>query len=353
MPALEGLHLGGAAGLAARLDDAGDRVVDPHEADRARGLAAAGELLAAGAEGREVGAGARAELEEHGLAVGQPHDPFHVVADALDEAGRGLGVLVGAGGPDDGAGLLVPPPVVGRPGDAVAVEEPDVEPDRRVERAVLVQAEGRQLVVEPLGVLGGGEVAVVAAPVGDRPGHPVDELADRVLPLALRGTAVAAGHVAVEVLADDDVGGELAPAAGNLAVGLLEDRPAALVLDLRRAEVPVDLVKRADPLGAEDPGNLHPRLASAPAPWSPPARSPPVPRRSPILPVRLPLPCAALQLRRHPGPILHHDPDPRCSRYLSKSPEMYFREVKIGIPLGRHDTWGTFFVADLGDDSNV
>ena len=69
VPDLEGLHLGGAAGFAAGLDDAGDGVVDPHEADRAAGLAAAGELLLAGAEGGEVGAGAGAELEEHGLAV--------------------------------------------------------------------------------------------------------------------------------------------------------------------------------------------------------------------------------------------------------------------------------------------
>ena len=186
--------------------------------------------------------------------------------DALDEAGRGLGRLVGAGGLDHSAGLLVPPPVVGRPGNPVAMKEPHVEPDRRVERPVLVQAQGRQLVVEPLGVLGGREVAVVAAPVGDRPGHAVDELADRVLPLALRRGAVAAGHVAVEVLAGHDVGGELAPAAGDLAIRLLEDRPAALVLDLGRAEVPVDLVERADPLGAENPGNLHPRPLPPPVP---------------------------------------------------------------------------------------
>ena len=77
--------------------------------------------------------------------------------------------------------LLVPPPVVGRPGDPVSVEQADVEPDRRVERPVLIQAERRQLVVESFGVLGGGEVAVFFAPVGDRPGHAVNQLADRVL----------------------------------------------------------------------------------------------------------------------------------------------------------------------------
>ena len=43
------------------------------------GLAAAGELLAVRAERRQIGAGAGAELEEHGLAAGELHDVFHVV----------------------------------------------------------------------------------------------------------------------------------------------------------------------------------------------------------------------------------------------------------------------------------
>ena len=103
------------------------------------------------------------------------------------------------------------------------VEEPHVEPDRRVERAVLVQAKRRQLVVEPLGVLGRGEIAVFLAPIGDRAGHAVDQLANRILALARRRAAVAAGHVTVKVLADDHVGGELAPAPRDLAIDLLED----------------------------------------------------------------------------------------------------------------------------------
>src|SRR5690606_26071589 len=103
--------------------------------------------------------------------------------DALDEAGRALRILVGALGPLDAAGVGVPAPVVGGALDAVAVVEADVEPDRRVERAVLVQAEGGQLVVEDLGVGVGGEVAVLAAPVGDGAGDAIDELADA--PLAL------------------------------------------------------------------------------------------------------------------------------------------------------------------------
>ena len=46
MPDLDRLHLGGAAGLAAALDHRRDLVVNPHERQRARGLAAAGELFA-------------------------------------------------------------------------------------------------------------------------------------------------------------------------------------------------------------------------------------------------------------------------------------------------------------------
>ena len=126
---LEGLHLGGATGFAAGFDDAGDGVVDAHEADGSGGSAAAGEFFVAGAEGGEVGAGTGAELEEHGLAAGEFHDGFHVVVDALDEAGGALGVLVGAFGLLDGAGIEVPAPVVGGALDAVPVVEADVEPD--------------------------------------------------------------------------------------------------------------------------------------------------------------------------------------------------------------------------------
>ncbi len=258
MPALEGLHLGSPPRLTPRLHHGGDRIIDPHEADGTRRLAAAGELLLAGAEGRQVGAGPGAELEEHGLALGEPHDPFHIVADALDEAGRGLGELVGTLRPGNRAGLLVPPIIVGRAADPVDVEQANIEPDRRVERPVLIQAEGRQLVIEPFGVLGGGKVAVFLAPVGDRSRDAVDQLADRILALPICGAAVAAGHVAVEVLARDDIGRELAPGPRDLAVNLLEDHPPALVLDRRRPQVPLDLVIRARSFRTEHARDMHP-----------------------------------------------------------------------------------------------
>ena len=67
-------HLGGAAGLAAGLDDAGEGVEAAHEAERAGGGAAAGEGLHGAADAGEVGAGARSPLEEHALGLGEGQD---------------------------------------------------------------------------------------------------------------------------------------------------------------------------------------------------------------------------------------------------------------------------------------
>ena len=83
-------HLGGAAGLAARLDGAGGRIGAAHEADRARGGAAALEVLDRGADAGEVDAGARAALEDHALFPVPVEDRVHLVVDREDEAGRGL-----------------------------------------------------------------------------------------------------------------------------------------------------------------------------------------------------------------------------------------------------------------------
>ena len=67
-------HLGGAARLAAGLDDAGEGVEAFHEAERAAGGAAAGERFGGGAQRREIGAGAAAPLEEHAFGLGESED---------------------------------------------------------------------------------------------------------------------------------------------------------------------------------------------------------------------------------------------------------------------------------------
>lgn len=119
------------------------------------------------------------------------------------------------------------------------MEQADIEPDRRIEGPVLVQAEVDQLAIEPLAVVGGGKVAVVDAPVSDRAADPVDELLDAVL--ALRRV-----HFAVEVLADHDIGGQLAPMGRHFAIGLLKEDLAPFALDGGGAQVPGDRLERLD-----------------------------------------------------------------------------------------------------------
>ena len=82
-------HLGGAARRAAGLDRAGRAVADLEEGEEARGDAAAGEGLVEAADLREVGARARAVLEEARLAGDEVHDAalvHEVVLDVEDEA---------------------------------------------------------------------------------------------------------------------------------------------------------------------------------------------------------------------------------------------------------------------------
>src|SRR4029453_7014311 len=96
-----------------------------------------------------------------------------------------------------------------------------------------------QLRLEPRQVLRRPEVALGLGPRRDRVDDAVDEL--------LHGTLAARrADVAPEVLADHDVGRQLAPECRDLDVVLLEDHLARLVLDLRRAQLPGDLVIRVD-----------------------------------------------------------------------------------------------------------
>ena len=198
----------------------------------------------AGAELAPVGADAGAELEQPGALAHQLPDVVHGVVHGDDEAGAGLWPLVGVHR-DDLARGLVPgvDRLVARVRHAVLVVQADVEPDGRVEGAILVDAKPRQLVIERVGVLLRGEVALLLPPVGDGARDAVDELLEAVLALAVGGRAVALLDVAVEVLARDDVDRQRAPAFGELDVGLLEDGLARVVLDRGRAALPGDRVE--------------------------------------------------------------------------------------------------------------
>ena len=128
-----------------------------------------------------------------------------------------------------------------------------------------MQAEPGQVAIEVLAVFGGGEVAVVLAPIGDRAADAMNELADAVL-------ALGRVDLAVEILADDDVRGQLAPGLGNFAVGLLEEHVARFVLDGGGAiGVPLDRVERiGDVGGAEyrfDAQPVRPAAGVRPCGW--------------------------------------------------------------------------------------
>ena len=186
-------HLGRTTRRAARLDGAGGRVGAAHEGDGAGGRATGGEQLLGGADAGEVEAGAGAALEDLPLLLVPVEDRVHRVVDGEDEAGRDLLRALGA----------------------------DVEPHGRVEREDLVQQGVRQLVLEDLGVVGRGEVAVALAG-GDVGQHDaVDELLERDL-------AGGGADGAAEVLGGDDRAGVDRPEVGELDAALLEDRLARL-----------------------------------------------------------------------------------------------------------------------------
>ena len=103
--------------------------------------------------------------------------------------------------------------LLGHAGDA------DVEPHRRVERRLLGDEQVLELGVEGLGLGVVDEVAALEAPLGDGVGDPVDDLAQRRLPLG-------GARRAPEVLLGDDVGGVHRPRASGTPRPAARRRPS-------------------------------------------------------------------------------------------------------------------------------
>ena len=255
-------HLGGAAGGAARLDGAGGAVADLEEGHQAGGLAAAGELLAFTAQHREVRAGAGAVFEQAGLTDPEVHDAAlvdEVVLHALDEAGMRLRMLVARLRLDQLAGLEVDVEMaLAGTVDAIGPVQAGVEPLRRVRRDALGREHETELVMEGRGILLGGEIAALPAPVGPAAGEAVEDLLRRDLgavafafgQLGESGlvgdrTPEEGGNVVLlelfqarrhaglaEILLREHVAGDLRPGLGNLDAFQPEDDGAVRVLDL-------------------------------------------------------------------------------------------------------------------------
>ena len=215
------------------LDRPGRGVGAPHEADRPAGRAAAGQRLHRRPDVGEVDPRPRPALEDRALLHVPVEDGRHRVLDGEDEARRRLGRHA---------------------------LHADVEPHRRVERRPLVEQEVLQLVAEGVGLGLVGEVAVAHAPVGDGVGHPVDDLAERRLPL---GRA----QLTPEVLLGDDVRGVLRPGDRELDAGLEEGVAAGLVVrDPGVTALPLHRVVGVLPRPGEVPSDADSRPGPAPSP---------------------------------------------------------------------------------------
>ena len=132
----------------------------------------------------------------------------------------------------DAALLLVVDPAV-----AAGLLDADVEPDRRIEAGLLGEHQVGQFHAEILAILGGLEVAVLLAPVGDGVDHALHQLRHR-------GLAVGRPQLAVEILAGDDVGGGLRPVHRHFDVALLKNHRTFVVADRGGTRLPLDLVVR-------------------------------------------------------------------------------------------------------------
>jgi hypothetical protein len=111
--------------------------------------------------------------------VGEAHDVFHVVLDRLDEARAALGIFVLGGGALGLMCLAVIKPITlaGIFSNAVLTEQTNIEPYRRVECAVLVDAQPGQF-IEKYFAVRFAEVTILYTPVRNRTADAMNELAD-------------------------------------------------------------------------------------------------------------------------------------------------------------------------------
>ena len=113
----------------------------------------------------------------------------------------------------------------------------DVEPHRRIERSMLVQAQPGQITVEVLGVFRTGKITTVGAPI-------CNGATDTVNQLTYARFAFRLANFPKKVLAHDDVGRQLAPLGRDFAIRLFEQHTPILILDGSTAQFPGNRIKR-------------------------------------------------------------------------------------------------------------
>ena len=187
-----------------------------------------------------------------------------------------LGVGIGIGCKGEFAGFVIGDPVsLGRSLDAVGPGEPGVEPLGAVGGRHLVDQHVGEFVIEGLGVLAGGEVAVLEAPVAPTAGETVHDLANGTFRSRLDLAFLVANELAfqvigavglagslrnaclAEVLAHHDVRGQLTPVSGDFGIVHLEDERAIGVGDARASARPFGRIKDVLARPREATGDLH------------------------------------------------------------------------------------------------
>ena len=130
----------------------------------------------------------------------------------MDKTGAALWIFVLGRGALGFAGLAVVKIIsfARASSDAVLVIQTDIEPNWRVEGAVLIQAEPGQFIVKNLRCFRVREIAIGHAPIRDRLSDAMNQLAHRSLTTALVRVG-AIGEIAVKVFRNRDFSGEWAP----------------------------------------------------------------------------------------------------------------------------------------------
>ena len=118
----------------------------------------------------------------------------------------------------------------------------DVEPDWRIERAVLVQAQPGQFIIKNFRSFRVCEVTVRQTPIGNCARDPMNQLPHRSFSSALVRIGTVR-DVTIKIFRDSYFGRERAPAFRNFDIILLEDDFAAVIGDFRGALFPFNLIK--------------------------------------------------------------------------------------------------------------
>ena len=169
MPILERVHLRRAPRFATALHHVRNLIVNFEKRERPARFAAAAQFFSCRSERRKICPSAAAVLEQHRFAGRQAHDVLHRVTHVLDEAGAALRVLILRSCAFRFARLAIVK-IIPRPrafADAVLMIQSNVEPNWRIEGAVLVQAQPAQLIIKSFGSFRICEITIPNSAVGN------------------------------------------------------------------------------------------------------------------------------------------------------------------------------------------